>query len=349
MRISFYGILICLIFSQCLEPFEFDINEEDVEKLLVVDGVLSNSSGPHEIILTRTQRFGLKFNDPVTNANIILNNEYEYIESSNGVYVLENVPIEVGQEYSIEITLADGEVYRSLPTQMPIPVKADSNYVRFEEEIFTTAQGIERSSKAINVYVDTPLPMNTNGQETYLRWVTDGLSVFPEEFCGPLHMSKSCYVYDPPNAQNLTLQSSENISGNRLIEQKVSQKSDHIPNDFRALYVFNTYQFSITKESFIYWSRLKSLANQAGTVFDLPPAPLPGNIININDEDELVLGYFDVAAVDTVRARVIASEYRANFNGIVPCSIFNRRNWPPECCECLFLEGAGTERPAWLD
>lgn len=349
MRKPLYYILICLLCTQCLEPFEFDLKEEDVEKVLVVDGVLSNSSGPHQITLSRTQPFGSKFIDPVTNAKIFLNGEYEYLEQAEGVYILENVPTSIGEEYSIEIVLDDGNSYVSSPSIMPMPVKADSSYVKFEQAIFNTLTGRDRSAKVINVYVDTPLPMNTQGQATYLRWVTDGLSVFPEESCGGLHIPKSCYIYQAPNAQNLTLQSSENISGNRLIDQQVAQKTDHTQNDFKALYVFSTYQYSISKESFTYWSRLKSLANQAGTVFDLPPAALQGNVRNVDKDDELVLGYFDVAAVDTVRARVLGADYRSNISGIVPCSFFNRRNWPAECCQCLTLEGAGTKRPDWLD
>lgn len=342
------GLLFCIVCSQCLEPFDFGIEESDVEKVLVVDGVLSNSIGPHKITLSRTQPFGLKFIDPVTNAKIILNNQYEYTEEDNGEYILNDVKIEIGKEYVLEITLADGKIYSSSPTQMPSVVKADSSYVKYELDIFNTLTGIERISKVINIYIDSPLPNNSEGQQTYLRWVTDGLVVFPEESCGGLHMPKTCYIYQAPNAQTLTLQSSENITGNRLIEQQVAQKNNHMINDFKALYVFSTYQYSITKESFSYWSRLQSLANQSGTVFDLPPAALHGNVRNVNDENELVLGYFDVAAVDTVRARVIGADYRTNINGIVPCSPFNRRRWPTECCECLVLEGAGTERPEWL-
>lgn len=347
MRNILTGLFICLLFSQCLEPFEFDVSEADVEKVLVVDGVLSNSSGPHTVTLSRTQPFGQKFIDPVTNANVILNNQFEYTEESNGVYVLKNVNIEVGNEYVLSIKLAYGASYSTDPVVMPKPVKPDSSYVKFERDIFTTLRGTERIAKVINVYVDTPLPNNTTGEITYLRWVTDGLSIFPEEFCSNLHIPKTCYVYQPANAQSLTIQSSENISGNRLNKQQVSQKNDHTNTEFRTLYVFNTYQYSITKESFIYWGRLKSLANQSGTVFDLPPAALQGNVFNVNNEEELVLGYFDVAAVDTVRARVISADYNANINGVKACRSFNIPE--PECCDCLVLEGASTQRPKWLD
>lgn len=347
-QIIFLIILSCCL-CQCLEPFEFDIEDADVEKVLVVDGVLSNSSGPHTVTLSRTQAFGNKFIDPVLGARISLNNQYNFVEAGNGEYVLDNFTAQTGFDYSIQITLTDGSAYESRVAQMPQSVKPDSTFVRYEQDIVTSLTGNERISKVINVYLDTPLPNRENGQDYYLRWITEGLSVFPEESCGGLHMPKTCYVPDPPNAQNLILQSSENISGNRLMNQLVAQKSKYTNAEFKALYVFSTYQYSLTRESFEYWSDLKSIANQSGTVFDLPPAALQGNVMNQNDPTELVLGYFDVAAIDTVRARIIASEFRENINGVLTCSQFSRFSWPSECCQCLVLEGAGTVRPAWLN
>jgi len=348
MRDIILLIILASLCSQCLDKFDFEIEEGDVEKVLVVDGVLSNSQGPHKVTLSRTQPFGTKFIDPVTNARVLLNSQEEFIDQGNGDYILENFTPQIGSEYFLSISLSDGSSYESDPAIMPISIKPDSNYVKYEKDIFTSPTGSERITNVMNVYLDTALPNNDN-QEYYLRWVTDGLSVFPEESCGGLHMPKSCYLYEPPKTQNVSLQSSENISGNRLVDQQVAQKSSFTINEFKALYVFSTYQFSITKESFDYWSDLKSLANQSGTVFDLPPAALQGNIKNITEENELVLGYFDVVAIDTVRARVIGAEFRENINGIVPCSPFSRRSWPQECCECLVLDRSSTVRPDWLE
>lgn len=341
------SILSCL-FYQCLEPFDLEFEEGSVEKILVVDGVLSNSPGPHKVTLSRTESFGNKFIDPVTNAKVFLNGTEEFLDQGNGEYILENYTPEIGSEYSLNLTLADGTQYSSKSLIMPVSIQPDSNYVKYESDVFRSPTGAERITKVMNVYLDTPLPDNDNNQNYYLRWFTDGLSVFPEEACGGLHIPKTCYIYEPPNVQNIRLQSSENISGNKLTEQAVAQKTSYTINEFKTLYVFSTYQYSITKESYEYWSDLKTLANQSGTVFDLPPAALQGNVKNDNNESELVLGFYDVAAVDTVRVRVIASEFRQNISGIVPCSNFDRRNWPSECCQCLELENSNTDRPDWL-
>jgi len=187
-------ILSCL-FCQCLEPFDFDIEVDSVEKILVVDGVLSNSPGPHLVTLSRTQPFGQKFIDPVTNAKVFLNETQEFIDQGNGEYILQNFRPKVGEEYSIHLTLSDGTSYSSNSLVMPVSIQPDSSYVRYESDIFTAPNGSERITTVMNVYIDTPLPVNDINEDYYLRWITDGLSVFPEESCGGLHIPKTCYVF----------------------------------------------------------------------------------------------------------------------------------------------------------
>jgi hypothetical protein len=342
-------VFILVLSGSCLEPFEFPIDDTLTEQLLVVDGLLTPSTGSQFFTLARTVSFKNKFIDPVLGASIVLNDTYPYTEIGDGKYELKNVDINVGESYFIDIRLSDGTHYKSLPTIMPRGIQPDSTFVRFENGIRTTPTGAERISKVMNVYLDTDLPNNDNEGDLYFRWLTEGLYVFPEESCGGLHQPKSCYIDVPPNGQDLVIQSSENIQGDRLINQRIATKNSFEINEFKALYILSTYQFSITKESFTYWSNLKTLANQSGTVFDLPPAALTGNMFNVDNPDELVLGYFEVADVDTIRASVLSSEFKSEINGIVPCSQFMRNRWPAECCECLVLDGATTNRPDWLN
>ncbi len=346
---SVFFLFAVVLLSSCLEAFEFPFDDSETEKLLVVDGLLTPSTGSQFITLARTVSFKNKFVDPELGASIVLNDVHPFVEIGEGMYELSNVDINVGEEYFIDILLTDGTHYRSTPTLMPAGVQPDSTYTRFEEGILTTPTGAERISKVLNVYLDTDLPTENSEEEVYFRWLTEGLYVFPEESCGGLHQPKTCYVDVPPNGQDLVIQSSENIQGNKLTRQRVATKNTFEINEFKSLFVFSTYQFSITKESFTYWSNLQTLANQSGTVFDLPPAPLKGNVFNVDNSDELVLGYFEVADVDTIRARVISSEFKSEINGIVPCSQFMRNRWPAECCQCLVLERSSAIRPDWLN
>jgi len=345
-------ILLAFLLVKCLDPFEFEFEDSEIEKHLVIDGVFSTSNGPHKITLSRTQKFGLKTIDPVLGAKVELihqSQSYNFVEQTEGVYLLHNLSGIEGEEYNLHITLNNGQDYQSLGAVLPKKVNADSVYVEFVDGIRSSVTGNETIAKVINVLIDTNLPGNDDMSFTYLKWLTEELYVFPEESCGGLHMPKSCYIPVRPNLQNLSIFNSEKVTGERLEGFKVSVKNKMSIQEFKALYIFSVYQYAINKESFTYWTKLKTVADQSGTIFDLPPAALQGNVFNVNNPDELVLGYFEVTNIDTVRARVISSEFKENVNPLSACPQFSRFRWGPECCQCLELPDASTERPSWLE
>ncbi len=95
------------------------------------------------------------------------------------------------------------------------------------------------------------------------------------------------------------------------------------------------------------------ISNQAGSVLDIPPAAVMGNVFNREDPEEEVLGYVQAVAKDTGVAftspifltEVLVEPY---------CNSDRRRNsfppFPPECYDCLLFETGSYERPAyWKD
>jgi len=55
-------------------------------------------------------------------------------------------------------------------------------------------------------------------------------------------------------------------------------------------------QYSIGEEAFHYWNELKKTSLEQGGLFDRQPALLKSNIQNVNDETEIVLGFFSMAS-----------------------------------------------------
>jgi hypothetical protein len=67
-------------------------------------------------------------------------------------------------------------------------------------------------------------------------------------------------------------------------------------------------QYSLGKEAFHYWNELKKNSQEQGWLFDSQPALLKSNIRNLNDENELVLGFFSMASVEEKRAFAVKPE-----------------------------------------
>ncbi|GAB3534516.1 hypothetical protein GCM10027443_21780 [Pontibacter brevis] len=71
-----------------------------------------------------------------------------------------------------------------------------------------------------------------------------------------------------------------------------------------------------------------------GTVFDPPPAQVKGNMFNVEDEEEQVIGFFDASAVSMKEVIIQAEDIQ------YPVPPFQ---WPDDC---RTIPGATTGVPA---
>ncbi|NCD69159.1 DUF4249 domain-containing protein [Mucilaginibacter agri] len=60
-------------------------------------------------------------------------------------------------------------------------------------------------------------------------------------------------------------------------------------------------QYGLTKEAYEYWQKLKKNTEQLGSIFDAQPSALTGNLHNVNDAKEPVLGYISASTVSVKR------------------------------------------------
>ena len=67
-------------------------------------------------------------------------------------------------------------------------------------------------------------------------------------------------------------------------------------------------QYSLGEEGYHYWNELKKTSQEQGFLFDRQPALLKSNIHNVNDENEIILGFFTMAGVTAKRAFAIEPE-----------------------------------------
>jgi len=350
MKRLVFLLLICLS-SSCLDPISFD----DVEgtNKLVVDAVLNLTERTQEVKLSRSLPFGQKIDLFESDAIVsLIHNEstLTYEEVEPGIYQLDVEPdfLLSGESYSLHIMTSSGDEYLSTPEIMPVLYPASDAVSIFEREIITLSTGIEVTGNVLNTYLSTDIPAE-NEEPAYFRWFYDELYLFTKESCGPLDPSFTCYISQDGNNQNFNLLSSEDIAGATVENIKVASKFNFPIREFVNRHYFIVYQQSITEAAHEYWLKVKEITSQSGTVFDLPPAPIQGNVLNLNDPEKHALGYFELSAVDTIRPFIFPSEFEEVITREKICSPFNRRNWPDECCNCFVLEGASLDRPSWVN
>lgn len=288
-----------LMLVACVTPFDFDAETSD--DLLVVFGTLTPGPNASNIRLTRTTEFGTN-GATVENATITLfddlGNSESYINLLNGNYILrkENINIVTGRSYHVEIAL-NGETYRSTPQKMPLLVEADSTYFEIATDVFEYESGLRRDELFIKLYVDTPI----NGEETsFLRWSIDGVFQIALSPC-PGQVPCSCYYpTDNPNT-DILLFDGTTISSDRINRVELMSKRPFPNYEYLVRHYFNVYQQALTEETYQYWKAVDLVSRQSGSLFDAVPAAVEGNIFNVSDPDENILGFYQVVNVDTVR------------------------------------------------
>jgi len=347
IRIFFYGLILIFIAS-CIEKIEFETQPGN--ELLVVDGQITQSVGPHTLRLSHSTPLNEGPPVPVSNAQVTifdeLGNQESYFETEEGLYFLSGHTVRgrEGGTYYIEIRLGENTVYRSLPETLPPPVEADSVYYQLEEETRLNDLGNPVDVRVLKIFIDTPT--KKAGKDCLFRWrMLDTYSV-TDFSCGAFDPATTCYITEEPNPQNNPLFNSKDISSDRLDGFLVTTNPFAPSYAYYQRHYYNVYQYSITQGAYEYWEKINTIANQEGTIFDPPPAPVRGNIFNVNNENEMVLGYFEATAVDTVRNY----SFRQDFPGItIPafCTFGGRPRNTDACCTCLVLDNSTLEEPAY--
>lgn len=352
----YYPFFILCLFFSCIDPFELNL-EDGETNFLVIDGDFTPDKRSHKLQMYYTNSQVVRKRRPVEGAMAYLvdeNGQQEaYEDLGNGAYELMGTTIkgEVGQSYFVKIDLPNGEKYRSKPASIPRKIRGDSTYIQFgfvEELLITGA--ITRKS-FLEVFVDSPLP--TDGEDYWLKWDVSTLYSFPELICSPLGPPPDiCFIPGKNDLQLVTILNGERFGDNRIEKLKVNSKQLTINDfEFRGKHYFLVNQQSINKEAHDYWDKLNRVANQTGSIFDAPPAGVQGNLYNVNDESEMVLGYFELMNTDSLRGYTNAAELSTDYVfpvRVCPGTFFFTNEFFRECCNCERIDNASLVRPEWF-
>ncbi len=316
----------------CLEQIDFAPGE--VRPVLVVDGVIFAGIGPHTIQLSTTDRLGLKTFPQVTDATVTLINdrglEFSYNHVGEGNYRIQagSLNAKTGEVYFIEIQY-EGQIYRSMEQQIPEPQSIDNLSFDIEEDNFI-----------LEAHNTTP----DNGA-IYLKWNVENVYSITELICNPFISPLRCYIKDEFHMPSIPLLDGSRLQKGTTFKHKIASK--RIDFTFGNPQSFYVIQQSMSPEAFEYWSRIDLVSNQLGTLFDPQPSSVRGNIYNINDPTDIVLGYFAAVAQDDAVLFTAAGDFFDEFQILPYCGIPGFEIFARGCCRCTDLENSSLNRPPY--
>ncbi len=357
-------VAILLIQSTCLSPL--DIEPSDFEDFLVVQGFIDDDFGPHDIRITRVAKFAsVRAGGTVSiieGANVQIMNQFgesaplervrvqekrratcgfQIVTVTTDYRTLETFKGEIGSTYSLEIVTKEGLKNRSSPqTMLPTP-PIDSLVVKYKE-----LPGLDKiiPNSGVEVFASWHDPIE---EENFYFWRLNGIyMLYTPDLSDEIRCclydtdggAMRCFILEKNLLRNELAFSDRQVNG-QIITLPVGFIKDDgfrfgdtsVPND--KLYHVEVEQYAIPQAAFEFNEKAKTLANINGDIFDPPPLSVGGNMFNINNPEERVIGYFGAYAKQTGEI-------------FIPRSLLEFiHRFPDPCGDCRAFPGGQTEIP----
>ncbi len=313
--------LLFLLGGSCVDPLAVPgLNS----KRLVIDGLITDQAGPHEVkvyyTLTVNAKDSVSYPDASVSVIDDLGNRYVFTADTDGVYKSDpDLYGEIGRTYTLEVKLEDGDLYRSTPQRMSPAGTIEKLYAEFEPQSINPDDDRARTQDSYAVYIDS----RGDGHNLF-RWRTTGtyeVRTFPElhviytpngEIPDPLpcsgyyfdkqewkwyylHPCECCFCWITDYYKKANISVSKYAGDNEFNRVFVAR----IPFDglrFYDRYHIQVEQLSLSEDAYEFWKAVKSQEGN-GSIFQVNIAKAVGNVKNEINPSEQVLGCFAASAV----------------------------------------------------
>jgi len=310
--IRFIG-LVGLVAMGCIEQFPAETQE--LEDLLVIEGLITDEAKHHEIKLSRVFSFEASEPTPEQGAAVRVvdsqGTEFLFDEVDDGLYRSGTIfRAETGKTYQLYVTTAKGNDFRSqavtLPEVTPIgEIRA--------ERIFN-----DQGEEGVGIFVDN----SSNGPEpSFFRYEFDETYKIIAPRWEPFRLRVLRYAPCLKNPFDVDIVAWEDerrtcfgtSTSTGLIQASSSNLQDGANTDFRLhflsrdnyiishRYSINVIQYAQTQEAYSFSERLQDFSSTPNIFSQVQPGFLEGNIASGSNPDEMVLGYFEVTSVSKKR------------------------------------------------
>lgn len=336
---------IIFIFIGCQEPIELDFQSDD--EYLVIDGFITDDNGPHTVKISKSQPFTndeIVIFEKVQNAIVTITddegNVVNLTRSEPGSYV---TPVffsgQIGRSYTLSVEV-NGETFESTPQLIPEKSSFSSVYFEQSEREVINDEGEVLRNPTVEFLCD----VNYATQNSYaaVSWE----STF--EYKTVLTQTPyDCYIDEQNRGFSSVLTNEEVVVGSAR-EVTVGELLYDVR--FKSAFSLNAILYSMSKEAHDFHFKINQQRSSTGSVFDPQPFQIFGNIRNVDDADQTVLGYFGAYGKEERRIFV----YPSNIDALEPfdiCSRVGGPGFPPDYCfDCASFPGAYTIRPSyWQD
>jgi len=346
MKINSALILLVIVplFSSCIK--EFLPHVDRYEELLVVEGAITDKSGPYTVKLSKSGdvREFSKY-QPYSNCLVEilddLGNTEILTEVAEGVYKTDSLGMQgvVGRKYKVKISAPDGRLYESYEEVLKSGAGIDSVYGEVEYKNNPTLpyrrEGLQFYTDVENV-LETPSYYLWFLESTYKFRVDLPVTGSPFKECYRTQIIKEIYTLN-------TAEQSQHQGMRTLLNYE-----DNYSKALTMRYSLKVNQYTLNERAYTFWNTLKKMNADQGSLYTQQPFQVRGNVINMNDPGERVLGYFMVAGMDEKRMFVDRPPIIFRYSVCVEDTGPNAVPAAPACYDCR-VDGYLKKPDFWID
>ncbi len=303
--------LITGLFSvnSCTYPYNPPIDE--FQNLLVIDGHIVKGEKVQVITISRSTPYDDPAQLPVSGCLVNVTDNtgknFRFTETVKGAYTaaIPDDQLKFNNSYQLFITTPDNENYESTQELLLSGNPIDSVYYA-EEPGQTAATG---RMEGIQFYTDLKAP---EGNTRYFRWVMEETWEYHRKYPIEVRYDGTKKITLPRNSDTLVVcyltmpvtgffsTSTSNLTVNekkRIPLNYVSSQSNRLEYRYSLL----VRQYSLSETAFKYFNTKKTETQESGGLYQSQPGQSFSNVVNADNPDDKVLGYFWASSVSEKR------------------------------------------------
>lgn len=298
----------------CIDPFNPAVDKS--QYLLVVDALVTDQEESYYCSLTRSFKDNEETPETVTGATVYVTDNdggsFIFSEISPGIYRSDSLLFRgvVGRAYTLHIVSNDGEEYASDPVTMIDVPEIDSLY--FGKDMLMTDDGLLH--EGIQLYFDSKKPVDGK----YMRWSYEEYWKFNVPY-PPFYeyFNQDSVVNIPPknrtcwkhnNSDEIIIADKDADVSEAFVKRPLTFIASDLSDRITVRYHIKVRQYSLSEDEYRFWDLLKQINEAGGDLFNRQPFQILSNVHNTKRNEDQVLGYFKVSAVEDASMYVDLSD-----------------------------------------
>jgi Domain of unknown function (DUF4249) len=315
-RLLINALLTAFCLTGCVDSYEvrYDLSAN----ILTVEGFVRDSDITVVSLRLSKSYLNSVLDVPVSGSvvEILVGNgtKVSLKETEPGIYTAPNDFRGVaGQTYQLQFKNSDGNSYKSGIEKLNSVPTIKKVYQKFNQNGQLSADGKTTISSTFDIYIDTEDPA---GEKNFYLWewslweklficITCNGGLLNGTTCTPI-ASRTPPTFDyvcQGNCFGILKNKDINVLADTYVNAlplvgRLIAKTPYY-SDYGGL--IEVRQYGVSATAYDYFKLLRDQVQTTGTLTDTPPAAIIGNIQNLNDPTEKVVGYFGASGLSKTR------------------------------------------------